>query len=97
MAQVTLKSDEIQRCLLSLLKRLAEAISWVSQQGRAITFEVPDQLSPIPPPPPPPPLAGSCRHHVHPKERADAEILVGILKEMKKRTGSSRSKPRSHR
>lgn len=96
MSQVTLKADEILPCLLSLPKRLAEAISWVSRRSGGITFEIPDALSLDRPGLPPPLCSGTCRPNTKPKERVDVEIFVGILTEME-RTGPSASKPKSHK
>jgi hypothetical protein len=91
MAHVTLDAKEVLQCLVSLLKRLGDAISWVSKQQGKITFDVPDQpsLHPIKPPP----VCGTCFSPIRPVERADTEIMLGILKVMR-RKGHRPPKPR---
>jgi hypothetical protein len=79
MARVTLDAKEISGSLLSLLKRLAHAIGWACRKRGKITFDVPDQLAPHGNP-----LSG-CFSPVRPLERAEAEILLGILKKIGKK------------
>jgi hypothetical protein len=81
MAQVTLDNKEISGALLSLLNRLAQAICWVCRKRGKVTFDVPDRLSPSPKVGP----LIHCLAPVSPLERAEAEILLGILKKMGKK------------
>jgi hypothetical protein len=88
MAHITLDSRNINRSLVWLLKRLADAIGWVNQQQGKITLEVsepviktmprlgltPGACGPKPFPPPPTTQA-----------RPDVEILLAVLKAMEKK------------
>ena len=79
MAHVTLDAKEISGALLSLLNRMAHAIGWVCRKRGKITFEVPDPIAPARKP------HGACFSPVRPRERAEAEILLGILKRMERK------------
>lgn len=98
MAQMTLNSEDIAKSLTSLEKRVAEAIEWVSRHPREIEIQLPDDLwqhyggnfirggdcdSPrlfVP----------RCLVRAVPAERAEAEILLGVLG--KKARGKARPK-----
>ena len=97
MAQFTLESRDIIRCLASLSKRLADAIGWVGENPRKIEIEIPDHLyhygtnarrseteCEVPP------WMLNCIARGLGEERAEAEILLGIL--TTKAKGRRRSK-----
>jgi hypothetical protein len=80
MAHVTLNSKDINRSLVWLLKRLAEAIGWVSQRRGKTALEVSDPVRRI--------IAGggltpgACgpKPIRPPSARPDVEILLAVLK-----------------
>ncbi len=90
MAHVTLNSPQILGCLISLLNKLAQAITWISRQQGKVTIEVPDDLFPK--------IRNrediECYVSTILEERANAEILLGILKLMGKKPGrQSKTRP----
>ena len=76
MAQVTLNSKDVLLSLISLLNKVAQAISWVSQQQGSITIELPDWGKGIRPLNDP-----TCYRGISAK-RAESEILLEMLKKM---------------
>jgi hypothetical protein len=85
MAHITLDSRNINRSLVWLLKRLADAIGWVCQPRRKIAVEVPDPVRKI--------IVGTgltpgaCGKPIRPlpDARPDVEILLAVLKAMEKK------------
>jgi hypothetical protein len=108
MAQFTLDSRDITSRLVSLAKRLADAVGWVCQQPRRIKIEIPDDLwqhygetsvakfyraTPDCGTLPPPRIGSPCLVKGLPQARAEVEILIGVLKKKRsKRTRSPRNK-----
>jgi hypothetical protein len=81
MARITVDSRDVMASLVSLSKKLADAIGWVYEQGRTTSIDVAEMISP--------PEDGKpywnqprCRSLVTPTERAELEILAGVLKSM---------------
>jgi hypothetical protein len=102
MAQLTLDSKDIMRSLTSLAKRLADAIEWVSLHPRGIKIEMPDDLGQhyggkfirdencdVPQL-----IEPKCLVFGVPEERAEVEILLGVL--TKKGTRGTR-RPKTRR
>jgi hypothetical protein len=93
MAHITLDSRGINRSLVRLLKRLADAIGWVCQPRRKITLDVPDPVREIIVPLGLTP--GACGKPIYrppfPDARPDVEILLAVLKKLEKEV-SKRSK-----
>lgn len=88
MAQVTLNSKDILSILTSLLNKVAQAISWVSQQQGSITIQLPDWGEGIRPLNDP-----TCYRGIS-AERAESEILLEMLKKMGEK-GPQRPKAKS--
>lgn len=90
MAQVTLNPQDTLTCLISLLNKLAQAISWVSQQEGSITLELPDRGDGIRP------LNDPSCYPRKPAERTEADILIEILTKMRKKgLRRPKAKPRT--
>lgn len=75
MAPITMKPEEITSHLTHVLKRLADTIGWVSEQRKAITFDVPDNVGTGP-------RDGGCLLPLKEAGRIDVEILLGVSKIM---------------
>lgn len=89
MAQVTMNSKDVLLCLISLLNKVAQAISWASQQQGSITIELPDWGAGIRP------LTDPSCYRGMVAERAETEIFLETLKKVgDKGLGSPKAKPR---
>ncbi len=83
MAEVTLKPKDYLVSLVSLLRKVADAIEWVCQQEGEITLDVQEEH----------PSIGEgvvrgigCHYTPRPIVRTDVEILIAILNKMKGKT-----------
>lgn len=83
MAQFTLDSKDMMSCLISLAKRLPDAIAWVGQHPQKMKIEVPDDLwnraegDQIPRK-----IGYPCFRQGVTEERTETEILLGVLAKM---------------
>jgi hypothetical protein len=87
--KATLTQDEIMEALTSLSKRIADAIEWTYRRPGKTGLGV-VQRDTIPPPP----VFIYCLRGKEGIERAEVELLLSVLGEMKrtKRGGSSRAR-----
>jgi hypothetical protein len=104
MARFTLESRDITRSLASLARRLADAMEWVGLHPDGIKIEMPDELfhhydgrfvrgdgCDVPRL-----IEPKCLVHAVPEERAEVEILLGVLAKQGTK-GTPRTKARRGR